>query len=273
MSNEPQPAAELQGVGVLAGGRWILDGVTLRLPPGVCCAAIGPNGCGKSTLARVLSGFVWPTRGRVCVLGESFGEIDLHDLRKRVKLVQATNLVEFEPDLSAMDVVLTGAFGTILLFDPPSAGDRERAAELMGRLGVSHLAGAAFGRLSTGERMRVLIARALIKPPALLLLDEPTAGLDLVGRELLLDGLDQVMAHLSPRPTILMISHHVEELPAATDWALVMKQGRVLADGPVDSVIADGPMSEAFGASVNIQRRGGRFAARIDRPPGRPVFD
>lgn len=265
--NEPQPAVELQNVGVLANGRWILHDINLSLPTGVCCAMVGPNGCGKSTLARVLAGFTWPTRGAVKVLGETFGETDLHELRKRVKLVQAANLVDFEPDMPARDVVVTGAFGTILLFDHPSDAHRARAAELMTQLGVSHLAESKYATLSTGERMRVLIARALLAPPALLLLDEPTAGLDLPGREMLLAGLDQIMTTSNPKPTILMISHHVEELPTVTDWAVLMREGRISAAGHVDEVFSAGPMSRAFDRPVSVSRINGRFTARLAVAP------
>lgn len=264
IESDSQPAVELQRVGVLAGGRWIIDEVQLRLPQGVCCALLGPNGCGKSTLARVLAGFVWPTRGKVVVLGETFGDTDLHALRQRVKLVQANNTVEHEPDMPAFDVVLTGAFGTILLFDPPTDEHRKRASELMQRLGIAQLARSRFGSLSTGERMRLLIARALLITPALLILDEATAGLDLSGRELLLRGLDDVMAQPAGRPTILMISHHVEEIPSCTDWAILMSGGKITAAGPVGTVVAAAPMSIAFGERVRVDRVAGRFTARIE---------
>jgi len=261
---------ELQNVGVLAGGRWIVSDTQLRLPKGVCCALLGPNGCGKSTLARVLAGFVWPTAGKVIVLGEAFGDTDLHALRKRVKLVQANSSVEHDPAQSAGDVVLTGAFGTILLFDQPTEAHRRRAMQLMRQLGVESLATARFGSLSTGERMRVLIARSLLVLPALLILDEATAGLDLLGRELLLRGLDSVMADGHNRATILMISHHVEEIPSCTNWAILMTAGRITSAGPVDQVIAAGPMSSAFGQTVRIDRNGGRFYARIEAASGLP---
>jgi iron complex transport system ATP-binding protein len=133
----------------------------------------------------------------------------------------------------------------------------------MAQLGVSHLAESKYATLSTGERMRVMIARALLAPPALLLLDEPTAGLDLPGREMLLAGLDQIMTASNPKPTILMISHHVEELPTATDWAVLMREGKISAAGKVDDVFADEPMSRAFDRPVTVTRTAGRFTARL----------
>jgi len=260
--NQTQPAAELQAVGVLVGGRWILRDVNLAIPAGKCCAVIGPNGCGKSTLARVLAGYVWASAGRVRILGETLGETDLHLLRRRVKLVQPNAPVDFDPSMSAGDVVLTGVFGTVVLFDQPTDSDRDLARELMRRMGVGRLAESAFGTLSTGEKMRTLIARAMMVEPALLLLDEPAAGLDLPGREILLAGLDEVMSHPEP-PTILLVSHHLEEMPASTNWAILMRDGTVASAGPARDVLTDEKMSAAFGVPVRVHHVGGRYAARV----------
>jgi iron complex transport system ATP-binding protein len=265
----------VENAGVRIGQRWILRNVSFALPNGVCAAVIGPNGCGKSTLARVLSGYLWPTAGRVSVIGRTFGETDLHALRRRVRLVQPGSRVEFEPSMRAGDVVLTGAFGTVVLYDPPTTADRDRAAWLMKRLGIVDLASAAYGTLSTGERMRTLIARALLHPPALLLLDEPTAGLDLLGRELLLEGLDALAGATGrpERPTIMTISHHLEELPSVTDWAVVMRDGTVTASGAAQETLNGPVLSEAFGREIEVTRSpGGRFAARLGRAePGSDV--
>ena len=247
-------------MGVLAGGRWILRDVSLRVPAGACCAVVGPNGCGKSTLARVLAGFVWPTVGQVSVLGRRFGETDLHALRQHMKLVQPNAPVDFEPTLRARDVVVSGSPGTIGLYVHPTEAEYSRADELMRRMGIRHLAASMFGTLSTGERMRALIARAMMRPPTLLLLDEPTAGLDLVGRELLLQGLDALMRG-APRPTVLLISHHLEELPRSTDWAIVMTAGGIVGDGPADEVFSNGTLSSAYGVPLSISRRDGRWTA------------
>lgn len=247
-------------MGVLAGGRWILRGVDLQVPAGACCAVVGPNGCGKSTLARVLAGFVWPTAGRVSVLGRRFGETDLHALRQHMKLVQPNAPVDFEPTLPARDVVVSGSPGTIGLYVRPADAEYARADELMRRMGIRHLASSMFGTLSTGERMRALIARSMMRPPTLLLLDEPTAGLDLVGRELLLRGLDGLM-HASPRPTIMLVSHHLEELPRSTDWAIVMAGGGILAAGPAGDVFSNDMLSSAYGVPLSVARRDGRWTA------------
>lgn len=259
-NEQPQPALQLDGVGVCVGGKWILRDLTLTVPEGVCCAVVGPNGCGKSTLARLLEGFVWPTVGQVEVLGRRFGETDLHALRKQVKLVQPSGPVDFAANLTCTDTVLSGLFGAVGLFDPVPPAAVGRATQLMRRLGIEQLAAASYATLSTGERMRTLIARALMTPPAILVLDEPTAGLDLLGREQLLCGLDAIMAG-DPPPTVILISHHLEELPCSTNWAILMRAGRVTAAGPVAEVLRDEPMSAAFGAAVAVARVGQRWSA------------
>src|SRR5436190_2688528 len=178
-----QPAVELKNVGVLRGERWILRDVNWSIPAGACAAILGPNGSGKSTLARVISGYLWPTAGEVTVDGRRFGETDLNDLRHSIRLVQSAGPYDVDAELSAREVVLTGLFGTIGLFHEVGCADVERADELLDRVGLASLADSVYGTLSSGERVRSLIARALMGRPKLLLLDEPTAGLDLRARE------------------------------------------------------------------------------------------
>jgi iron complex transport system ATP-binding protein len=178
-----QLALELRNVSLTRGGRTILQDISWSVPHGACAAILGPNGSGKSTLARILTGYMWPTSGEVFVDGQHFGEVDLNELRRHVRLVQSAGPYDVDPELTARQVVLTGLFGTIGLFDPTSATDEPRADELLSRVGLSAVRDSLYATLSSGERVRALIARALMLPPTLLLLDEPTAGLDLLARE------------------------------------------------------------------------------------------
>jgi len=252
--NQTQPAAELQAVGVLVGGRWILRDVNLAIPAGKCCAVIGPNGCGKSTLARVLAGYVWASAGRVRILGETLGETDLHLLRRRVKLVQPNAPVDFDPSMSAGDVVLTGVFGTVVLFDQPTDSDRDLARELMRRMGVGRLAESAFGTLSTGEKMRTLIARAMMVEPALLLLDEPAAGLDPAGRVQFRVLLNALRAQ---GKALIVSSHILADMGEYCSHIAIMGHGRLLRFGTVQQIAAglDGDLVEyAIGLSRPVPR-------------------
>src|SRR5215213_8785319 len=179
----PIPAIDLRHAGVLRDGRWILRDASWVVPAGACAAVLGPNGSGKSTLTRILAGHLWPSAGTVTVLGETFGEVNLVDLRKNIRLVQAAGPYDVDPALTTREVVLTGYFSTIGLYDattPEMEGEADRLLDLVGLRAVGDH---PYSTLSSGERVRSLIARALVLRPRLLLLDEPTAGLDLLARE------------------------------------------------------------------------------------------
>src|SRR2546423_4423790 len=206
-----QPHLELRNVSLQRGGREILRNISWSVPHGTCAAILGPNGSGKSTLARILSGYMWPTSGDVFVDGQHFGEVDLNELRRSVRLVQSAGPYDVDPELTAREVVLTGLFGTIGLFDATTDEDRVRAEQLLARVGLSPVRDSRYSTLSSGERVRALIARALMQRPMLLLLDEPTAGLDILAREQVLATLQAMLAAPVHPPTVVMITHHVEE--------------------------------------------------------------
>src|SRR5689334_3071268 len=217
MSEIEHHGLSLSNVGVLRGQRWLLRDVSWSLPAGGCGAILGPNGSGKSTLARVISGYLWPTRGDVRVDGRHFGEVDLNDLRRSIRLVQAAGPFDVDANLTALGVVLTGLFGTIGLFDPTTPDDETRAQLWLDRVGLGPLRDQPYARMSSGERVRALIARALIGQPHVLLLDEPTAGLDLLAREQVLATIQAMFSPdnaspSTPSPTVVMITHHTEEL-------------------------------------------------------------
>jgi iron complex transport system ATP-binding protein len=177
------PAIALSSVGVIRGDRWILRDIDWEVPAGGCAAILGPNGAGKSTLTKVIAGHLWPTAGDVRVLGEHFGEVDLHQLRRGLRLVSSTAPVELDHELTALEVAMTGYFGTLGLYDPVIADMRRGGGEMLDRVGLHHVADHRYSTLSSGERMRCLLARALVVRPRLLMLDEPTMGLDFLARE------------------------------------------------------------------------------------------
>ncbi len=187
-----QPAIELRGVTVKRSGRAILRKITWTVRAGGCAAILGPNGSGKSTLARVIMGQMWPTTGAVRVLGQEFGQTDLNKLRESIRLVQSNGVVEIDPQQSTLDVVLTGFFGTVGLYDSVTAAQRRWAGQLLKQVGLARQSRQEFRMLSSGERMRCLIARALAVRPRLLILDEPTAGLDVLAREQVLATVQQL---------------------------------------------------------------------------------
>jgi iron complex transport system ATP-binding protein len=257
-------------------GRWILRDVDWSVPAGACAAVLGPNGSGKSTLTRILAGHLWPSAGTVTVLGETFGEVNLTELRKAIRLVQAAGPYDVDPMLTTREVVLTGYFSTIGLYDattPEMESDADRLLELVG---LSAVAGHAYATLSSGERVRSLIARALVVRPRLLLLDEPTAGLDLLAREQVLATVQRMFepggtgaaratekAPAEQPPTVLFITHHVEELPPATSHVLLLSDGRPAAAGAPDDVLRAPVLSPVYGCPVEVRRSGGRYYAEV----------
>jgi iron complex transport system ATP-binding protein len=202
----------------------------------------------------------------VRVDGRHFGEVDLNELRRSIRLVQAAGPYDVDPGLCAHDVVLTGLFGTIGLFDPTTHDDLRRADEWLNRVGLSNLRDQPYSKMSSGERVRALIARALIGRPHVLLLDEPTAGLDLLAREQVLATAQAMFSDAGgpPSPTVVMITHHTEELPPATSNVLLLDGGTVAATGPPDQVLRDDVLARVYRCPLTVTRRGGRYYTHVD---------
>jgi iron complex transport system ATP-binding protein len=254
---------ELHGVGVLRDQRWILHDINWTVPAGACAAILGPNGSGKSTLTRVIAGHLWPTRGEVSVLGQRFGEVDLHALRRGMRLVQSTSAVEMDGDATAFDIVLTGYFGTVGLYDETTPDMRDEADRMLDLVGLHPVGHHRFNTLSTGERMRCLIARALVVRPRLLMLDEPSNGLDLLAREQLLAAVQAMTQDGEDRPTVLMITHHLEELPPATSHVLLLSAGRAAATGTPAEVLRAEVLSPVYGCPMTVSSSDGRYYAQV----------
>lgn len=260
------PAIDARNVCVVRGETRILDGVSCRVARGECVALLGHNGCGKTTFARTLLGQVFVTSGQLRVLGETLGETDVWALRRRIGVVNPTTDAAgvhvtgavVDADLSTTDAVVTGYFATVGLYQHPTDEQRARARDVLRLVGLGHRLDHRLGVLSTGEQRRALIARALVHMPELLILDEPTAGLDIAGREQVLATVERVLAHPHP-PAVLMITHHVEELSPRTSQVLLMKAGRIIAHGPSQEIVTPEQLSDAFGCKVYVRRIHGRY--------------
>jgi len=253
---------ELAAVTVSRSGRTILGPLDWAVRPGERWAILGPNGSGKTTLLQVISLYLWPTSGAVSVLGERFGRVDARELRRRIGYAGSALESDMDPSLSAFELVLSARHAALgpwwHVYDD---ADRQRARTLIEQFGIGHVAGHPFRTLSSGERRRVSIARTLMADPDLLLLDEPAAGLDLGARETLAGDLTRLAA--APRPaSIVLVSHHVEEIPAGFGHALLLANGRAIASGPIELVIAGDVLGRAYGMPISVERRDGRFWAR-----------
>ena len=264
------PALDLTGVSLW---RWdaeqqrerhLLRDVDWTVRRGEHWALLGANGAGKTTLMNVAAAVHHPSGGTADVLGHRLGRVDLRALRERIGLVEARTSRAFRQRLTAEQVVLTGATGTIALRPGRlDAEARTRAAGLLARFGCTELADRPYDTCSQGERQRVLLARALMRRPSLLLLDEPATGLDLPGREALLSAVATI-AREEPETATVTVTHHVEELPSSTTHALLLRDGLVVAAGPAAETISGANLSTAFDTPVRVDRVGDRWLARAE---------
>ncbi len=255
----------LEGVTVWrsSGGvrRAIVDDVSWDVRAGEHWAIVGPNGAGKTTLLRIAGAQLRPSAGTVEVLGGRFGDVQLPELRRRIGMIEPGLGRRFYPEQRLIDVVLTGVGGTILLPDEPIESDVNQAFALLERVGLGDLAVRTFVSCSEGERARTLLARGLMADAPLILFDEPAAGLDLAGRELLLATIATVVAE-RPQLGTVTVTHHIEELPPTTTHALLLRDGRVVAQGPVAEVLGDASLSECFGLPLHVEVFSGRRFVR-----------
>ncbi|MDE3725162.1 ABC transporter ATP-binding protein [Nocardiopsis sp. N85] len=252
----------LGGVTVRRGDSLLLNGVDWSVLEGERWVVLGPNGAGKTTLLSVAFSQLHPTSGEVEILGESLGKVDVFELRPLIGYAGAAVAGRIEEGTPVLDLVLSAAYGYLGRFrEEYGVPDLGRARALLGHWGVGDLADREFQTLSEGERKRVLIARALMSDPELLLLDEPAAGLDLGGREDLLRRLG-ALARNEAAPALVVVSHHVEEIPVGFTHALLLREGGVVVAGPLDEVMTAENLSETFGLPLKVERDGERWSAR-----------
>jgi iron complex transport system ATP-binding protein len=254
---------DLRSVGLTRDGRHLLDGVDWTVRADERWVLIGANGSGKTSLIRIAALYEHPSRGTVDVLGERLGSTDVRRLRRRLALVSPAMADMIRPLLTAADVVVCAKHAALEpWWHHYEKADHDRARALLDAQGVGFAADRRFASLSSGERQRVLLARALMGEPGLVLLDEPTSGLDLGGRERLVERLDDMAADRSAPPLVL-VTHHVEEIPASFTHLLALRDGRVLGCGRLAEVLDDQLVSDCFAMPLRVQRHpDGRWTAR-----------
>jgi iron complex transport system ATP-binding protein len=249
-------------VSVLRDGATLLDRVDWDVSEGERWVVLGANGAGKTTLLQLASANLHPSRGTATILGETLGAVDVFELRPRIGLSSAALAERLPPGERVRDVVLTASYAMVgrwrEVYEDVDSG---RADELLAALGVAHLATRRFGTLSEGERKRVQIARALMTDPELMLLDEPAAGLDLGGREDLVRRLG-VIALDEDAPALVLVTHHVEEIPPSFTDVLLLRAGRVVAAGPLEITLTQENLEATFGLPLVLEQYGDRWSAR-----------
>jgi iron complex transport system ATP-binding protein len=253
---------QLSDVFVTRGSTTILNGVSWTVDSADRWVVLGPNGAGKTTLLQLAAALMHPSRGSVEVLGHPLGRTDVFELRPRVGFASTAMAKRIPPEETVLDVVLTAAYSVTGRWSEQYEDiDVRRAQRVLGEWHLDHLTGRRFGNLSDGEQKRVQIARAVMTDPELLLLDEPAGSLDLGAREELVQLLGGY-ASAPAAPGMVMVTHHVEEIPVGFTHALLLREGGVVASGPIGETVTSELIAETFGLPVHIEEREGRFTAR-----------
>lgn len=257
----PTAVIDVRDVAFLRNGKAILQDVSFTVRQGEHWVFLGANGAGKSTILSLCGAQAFPTAGTVDILGRRVGRVELQALRREIGHVNPRHPVE--PNMTITDTVMTGVTGTnaTMLRWKPSHDDEDRARDLLRMLGLERKGQERWATLSQGERGRALIARSLMRDPALLLLDEPSTGLDVAAREQLLDTITVLARSEADRASVL-VTHHLEEIPETTTHALLIAHGRIVAAGPIDATLTSANVTTAFDYPVAIERVGRRWSAR-----------
>lgn len=249
---------QLEEVSLARDGKWILQNINWQIERGEHWVLFGLNGSGKTAVLNLLNAYYFPTKGKVSVLGMEFGKTYLGEkLRTQIGFVSSSLQEKLHPGDNAFEVVLSGAFASIGLYETPTDAMRAKAAGLLEELGCIEYANRNYETLSQGERQRVLIARALMAEPALLILDEPTNGLDFIAREKLLESIDGI-ARKSGGPAIIYVTHHVEEILPVFNKTLLLKAGQVFSAGSTGELLSGVRLSEFFDVPVRVTWENGR---------------
>ena len=260
-----KPVLELRGLRIERGYTKILRGVDWRILPGEHWVILGANGSGKTSLLKALTGFLSPTAGEFSVLGQRYGASDWRELRLKIGIVTSSFIAVIPPAEIALDTVISGKFAQLDLWHRVTRADRAAATRWLRFVGLAYLAGREWACLSQGERQRVLIARALMARPRLLILDEPCAGLDPVARDNFLRFLETLARRRARTPALVLVTHHVEEITPAFTHALLLRAGQVVAAGPRATVLNSANLAITFGSRLKLSRTGPRLRLHLGK--------
>jgi len=257
----PRPVLEVRALGIRRGETSILANVSWRVQPSEHWAILGANGSGKTSLLGALTGYLSPTEGEISVLGQTYGQSDWRELRKKIGLVSSSIRQMMADEERALDTIISGKYAMIDFWGKSTDIDRAGARRILAQIECSHLAERRWGVLSQGERQRVLIGRALIAKPRLLILDEPCAGLDPAAREQFLEFV-QRLGGSDKSPTLILVTHHIEEIMPIFSHVLVLKAGQVIAAGRKKVILNGNVLSGAFDTKMKVVKSNDRYSLR-----------
>jgi len=262
MKRKQNAVLDVRDLQVRRGKTMILNRVSWRVERGQHWVILGANGSGKTSLLSALTGYLTPSGGEITVLGRRYGETDWRELRKRIGLVSSAVRQMMSESEPALQTIVSGKYAMIDFWGRVTQSDRIRALRILKQIECEHLAERSWVFLSQGERQRVVIGRALMANPQVLILDEPCAGLDPVAREHFLQFLDR-LGRRNKGPTLTLVTHHVEEIMPVFSHALLLKAGTVLANGRKQNVLRSRLLTDAFEASVNLRATNGRYSLTV----------
>jgi len=256
------PVLEISNLRIQRGGTLTLDNVSWRVERGQHWAILGANGSGKTSLLSALTGYLMPTAGEIFLLGQNYGQSDWRELRKKIGLVSSSVRQKMADDEPAIETVASGKYAVIDFWGRLSRADKNHALKILRQTECAHLAQRPWRELSQGERQRVLIGRALMARPRVLILDEPCAGLDPAAREHFLQFLQRLGTRKNP-PTLVLVTHHVEEIMPVFSHLLILKSGKVLATGEISAVLKTKLLSTAFAARLRLGKMKNRYSLDV----------
>lgn len=254
---------ELENVSIRRDYQYLLKDVNWKIEKGEHWAILGLNGAGKTLLLTLLNGYLFPSEGNVHILGKTVGKYDMRQLRKSIGWVSSAMEARFHSYTTALDIVLTGKFASLDLYDEATEVDVAYAEECLSKLGILHLADRPYRTFSQGEKQRIMIARALMAQPDLLILDEPCTGLDIITREQLLQIIGKLMADENA-PTLIYVTHHTEEILPNFTHTLLLKEGQVYAAGKTADVMTRESLVDFFGVPLVYEKTGHRIFIHVD---------
>lgn len=257
-----KPILEISNLKIQRAGVKILDSVSWRVEHGQHWTILGANGSGKTSLLSALTGYLMPTAGEIFLLGKFYGKSDWRELRKKIGIVSSSVRQMMADDEPALETVASGKFAMIDFWGRLSHADKNRALKILRRIECSHLVGRPWRVLSQGERQRILIGRALMAEPKLLILDEPCAGLDPAAREHFLQFLERLGRNKNS-PALILVTHHVEEIMPIFSRALILKNGKVLEAGEKSAVLTTKKLKRAFDAKLRLRSKGNRYTMSV----------
>lgn len=258
----PKSILSVSDLRIERGGTVILNGVNWHVERGQHWTILGANGSGKTSLLSALTGYLMPTAGEISLLGETYGESDWRELRKKIGIVSSSVRQMMAEDEAALETVASGKYAMIDFWGRVTRTEKAQALRLLQQIECAYLANRPWRVLSQGERQRVLIGRALMAKPRVLILDEPCAGLDPAAREHFLQFI-QRLGKKKSSPTLVLVTHHVEEIMPVFSHVLVLKDGGVLASGKKDETLSSRKLSQAFNANTKLEMRGNRYTLKV----------